>query len=151
MNIDKTIIPFSILAIILMAIMYITPYTGETLGNTMEFTEKVDSVTVFFKDGDTTATKFKAALYDEEDKYIVATAEGDILVDAWNTATFSTPVTVKNGHEYSIMVSANGDFSIPSNTETGWIEESTSGYGAFQASIDSTGDTAQLSIYASYT
>lgn len=150
MDMEKTIIPFSILAIILMAIMYMTPYTGEVLGDTLEFKEQVGSVNVFFKDGDTTATKFKAALYDETDKYIIATAEGDILVDAWNTATFSTPVTVENGHEYSIMVSANGDFSIPSDISSGWIEEPTSGYGTFPSTIDSSGSTAKLSIYASY-
>lgn len=150
MDLNKTIIPFSILAIILMVVMYITPFTGEIMGNTLEFEEKVGSVNVFFKNGDTDATKFKAAIYDMEDEYIVATTEGDILVDAWNTATFSTPVTVKNNHEYSIMVSANGNFSIPSDVSTGWIEETVTGYGVFPSTIDSTGDTAQLSIYASY-
>ncbi len=150
MDLDKTLIPFSILLIALMAIMFVAPYMGETVGNTLEFEEKVDNVNVFFKDGDTTATKFKAALYDETDKYIVATAEGDILVDAWNTATFSTKPTIKNGHQYSIMVSANGDFSIPSDISSGWIEETVTGYGAFPITIDSDGDDAQLSIYASY-
>lgn len=76
--------------------------------------------------------------------------EGDILVDAWNTATFQSKPTIKNNHEYSIMVSANGDYSIPSDVSTGWIEESVTGYGAFPSTIDSAGDTAQLSIYASY-
>ncbi len=150
MDMEKTIIPFSILLIALMTIMFVAPFLGDTLGNTLEFEEKVDNVNVFFKDEDTTATKFKAALYDETDKYIVATAEGDILVDAWNTATFSTKPTIKNGHQYSIMVSANGDFSIPSDISSGWIEETVTGYGAFPTTIDSDGDEAQLSIYASY-
>lgn len=150
MDLDKTIIPFTILVMVVMVVMYVIPYTGDSIGNTLEFEEKVGSVNVFFKDGETTATKFKAAIYDETDNYIMATAEGDILVDAWNTATFSSPVTVKNGHEYSIMVSANGNFSIPSDVETGWIEESVTSYGSFPSTIDSTGDTAQLSIYASY-
>jgi len=150
MDINKTLIPFSILLIVLMSIMIVSPFLGDTLGDTLEFEEKVDSVNVFFRDDGTTATVFEAALYDETDNLIVATAEGSILNDAWNTATFSYKPTIKNGHEYSIMVSANGDFSIPSDTETGWIEETITGYGAFPDTIDSDGDDAQLSIYASY-
>lgn len=150
MDLNKTIIPFSILAIILMVVMYIIPFTGDVMGDSLEFEEKLDNVNVFFKNGDTDATKFKAAIYDETDNLIVATAEGDILVDAWNTATFQSKPTIKNNHEYSIMVSANGDYSIPSDVSTGWIEESVTGYGAFPSTIDSAGDTAQLSIYASY-
>lgn len=150
MDINKTLIPFSILLIVLMTIMIVSPFLGDMLGDTLEFEEKVDNVNVFFKDGDTTATTFKAALYDETDNLIVATAEGDILTDAWNTATFSYKPTIKNDHEYSIMVSANGDFSIPSDVSSGWIEESVTEYGSFPSTIDSSGDTAQLSIYASY-
>lgn len=150
MDLNKTIIPFTILVMVVMVVMYITPYLGDHMGDEFEFEEGVKSVNVFFKDGATDATKFKAAIYDATDDYILATSEGDILVDSWNTATFSTPVTVKNGHEYSIVVSAEGNFSIPSDVSTGWIEESVTGYGAFPASIDSAGDTAQLSIYASY-
>jgi len=150
LDLDKTIIPFSILLIVVMALMYVIPVVGDSMGDTLEFEESVESVSVFFKEGYTDATTFKAAIYDEDDEYIVATAEGAILNDAWNTATFSTPVLITNGHEYSIMVSANGDFSIPSDVPSGWIEETTSGYGVFPSTIDSDGDTAQLSIYASY-
>ena len=150
MDINKTLIPFSILLIVLMLIMIVSPFLGDTLGDTLEFEEGVDNVNVFFKDGYTDATTFKAALYDETDDLIVATAEGAILNDAWNTATFSTKPTIKNGHEYSIMVSANGDFSIPSDVSSGWIEETVTEYGAFPDTIDSDGDEAQLSIYASY-
>ena len=150
MDINKTLIPFSISLIVLMSIMIVSPFLGDTLGDTLEFEERVDNVNVYFKDGYTTATVFEAALYDETDSLIVATAEGSILNDAWNTATFSHKPTIQNGHEYSIMVSANGDFSIPSDVSSGWIEETVTEYGAFPSTIDSSGDTAQLSIYASY-
>ena len=150
MDINKTLIPFSILLIVLMSIMIVSPFLGDTLGDTLEFEEKVDNVNVFFKDGDTTATVFEAALYDETDNLIVATTEGSILNDAWNTATFSYKPTIKNGHEYSIMVSADGNFAIPSDVSSGWIEETVTEYGAFPDTIDSNGDDAQLSIYASY-
>lgn len=146
----KKFLPSMIGVIIIMALMYVAPFVGETIGSTTHTYERIETVNVFFNDEGTDATKFTVAIYNEDDQLITDTAEGEILGDSWCSASFVTPVRIEDGKEYSFLVSANGDFSIPGNVESGYIEEGLSSYGNFPYTIDSTGDTGKLSIFAEF-
>lgn len=142
--------PYLIGIITVMIILFAGPYVGETIGDTSTSKERIQTVNVFFNDEGTTATKFTVALYDDEDHLIKTTSGGDILGDSWCRASFNIPVRIEHEEEYSFVVSANGDFSIPGNVESGYIEETLTGYGNFPYTIDSTGDTGKLSIFAEF-
>lgn len=134
----------------LMIVFYVAPHMGEAIDSSSTATERIQTVNVFFNDEGTTATKFKVALYNSDDEFIKVTEEGEILGDSWCTASFNMPVRIIDEEEYSLVVSANGDFSIPGNVESGYIEESLSSYGDFAYTIDSDGDTGKLSIFAEF-
>lgn len=142
--------PYIVGLLTLTILFYVAPFLGETIGDTSVATERIQTVNVFFNDEGTTATKFKVAIYNDDDELIKETEEGDILGDSWCTASFNTPVRIIDEEEYSLVVSANGDFSIPGNVESGYIEESLSSYGEFAYTIDSDGDTGKLSIFAEF-
>ena len=143
-------LPYMIGLITIMILFYVAPFVGESIGGANNPTERIQTVNVFFNDEGTDATKFTVALYNDEDQLIKETEEGDILGDSWCTASFNIPVRIEHEDEYSFVVSANGDFSIPGNVETGYIEETFTGYGNFPYTIDSEGNTGKLSIFASF-
>ena len=146
LNMEKGMV-YLIGVVTVMAIFTIVPYVGTMLGDSNSVTERIGSVNVFFNDVGTDATAFEVAVYNEEGRKIGTTEAGEVLGDSWCTASFKTPVRVTHEEKITFLVSANGNFAIPGD-ETGIIEESISGYGAFPFSISEEG-TGSLSIYAS--
>jgi len=131
-----------------MAVFTIVPYVGDMLGDSTDITERISSVNVFFNDEGTDATSFEVAVYNEEGRKIGTTEAGEVLGDSWCVASFKSPVRVTHEEKITFLVSANGNFVIPGD-ETGIIEESISGYGAFPFSVSEKG-TGSLSIYANF-
>lgn len=138
------------IGLLIVTIMFtVVPYVGDQLSSTVQHTERIQTINVFFDDEGTTATVFKVAMYDESGRLRKVTESGDILGDSWCQASFSVPVTINEGEKYSLLVSANGEFSIPGDSENGYISEALAGYGAFPGTITPI-STNDLSIYAEY-
>ncbi len=134
---------------IVTVLFVVAPYVGEQLSPSIQHSERIQTINVFFDDEGTTATVFKVAVYDESGRLRKVTESGDILGDSWCQASFSVPVTINEGEKYSLLVSANGEFSIPGDSETGYISEALASYGAFPGAITPS-STNDLSIYAEY-
>ena len=143
----KTIL-YGFMAIAMITIFCtLIPSIGSTVEMNNKYTEKIQSVNVFFNDG-TDAQNFKVAIYNYDGKKLGETLEGEILEDSWCVANFKHPLIVKNTEKYYFLVSADGDFSVQGNSETGYIEEEIE-YGKFPTSITPSG-SSKLSIYANY-
>ncbi len=112
----------------------------------------ISGISVFVNDADTTATYATAAIYRADGSLLATTNEKELVMDSWNILSFQDPVQVNadNEEQYIIMVSGNGDISIPSTGED-YISQATDGYGSFPDTLsDFSGSSSKLSIYAIY-
>lgn len=134
---------------ILSTVMYIGPYVYESIAGPTMDTERIQTVNVFFNDEGTDATEFTVGLYDSNGRLRGTTYPGEVLGDSWCSATFPNPIMLSDNSEYALVVSTDGDFSIPGDESTGYIYENVSAYQDFPGTVDMT-DTASLSIYAEF-
>ena len=140
---------FITLSVIVVTIcLTIMPGIGSVMDEEIGITDDITGVKVYFTDADTDATAFKVAIYDGIDHLQYTSSEASITGDAWDTATFSPAANLHDGRQYSFVISADGNYSIPGTLEGTeyyiYVENVT--YGDFPSTITSTGKTGVLQI-----
>ena len=151
MNNMNKLIGITIGVLIIMILIMVTPFVGDSIDSISFGDKTIESINVFVLDEGTTATHVTCAIYEESSKRLIADTEEQLITtDAWVVCTFGIPPTIATDKDYILVAFADGDISIPSDGMN-YITDSGNTYNNFPSYIDYAGtEDSILSIYAVY-